>query len=192
MSKPRFDVQALADALDEQRRANRLSWRQVAEVVGVGLSTLRLITNDGKRPDIDTFAALTRWLGMPATAFMPHAISDMTDTERLSVRKPAETVVIRYTSSSGRRVVGVDGMTGGVTPSGKLHLSVWSERNPDPPAREFHLTDGQIGEPLGGVDTHAIIREVAVDLVVSETVARLICDWMSEVLLDLAAERSDE
>jgi transcriptional regulator with XRE-family HTH domain len=69
MPKPRLDVQALCDALDQQRRARKLSWRQVAAEVGVGSSTLSRMTK-GHRPDVDSFAALVDWLGVPADGFL--------------------------------------------------------------------------------------------------------------------------
>lgn len=68
MNRPRLDVQALYDALDQQRRKKKLSWRQVAAGAGVSPSTLSRMTK-GKRPDVDSFAALVDWLGAPAGAF---------------------------------------------------------------------------------------------------------------------------
>lgn len=70
MTKPRLDVQALCDALDQQRRSRKLSWRQVAAEAGVGPSTLSRMTSKGKRPDVDSFAALVEWLGVPADTFL--------------------------------------------------------------------------------------------------------------------------
>jgi len=69
MTKPRLDVQALYDALDQQRRTRKLSWRQVAAEAGVGPSTLSRMTK-GKRPDVDSFAVLVSWLGVPADTFL--------------------------------------------------------------------------------------------------------------------------
>ena len=69
MTRRHLDVQALRDALDHQRRTRRLSWRQVALESGVSPSTLSRMTDD-KRPDVDSFAALVKWLGVPADAFL--------------------------------------------------------------------------------------------------------------------------
>ena len=69
VTRPRLDVQALHDALDQQRRTKKLSWRQVAGEAGVSPSTLSRMTQ-GKRPDVDSFAALVNWLGAPAGAFL--------------------------------------------------------------------------------------------------------------------------
>lgn len=66
----RIDIAALHAALDAARAARGLTWRQTARTVGVSPSTLSRI-GQGHRPDLDGFAALVQWLGVPAEAFMP-------------------------------------------------------------------------------------------------------------------------
>jgi transcriptional regulator with XRE-family HTH domain len=70
MSNQGLDVAALYAALDSQRRAKEISWRQVAKEAGVSPSTITRM-KDSKMPDVDGFAALVGWLGMPAEEFMP-------------------------------------------------------------------------------------------------------------------------
>jgi transcriptional regulator with XRE-family HTH domain len=72
MPRSRVDVTALYAALDAARRSKEkgdLSWRQLAAEVGVSPSTMTRLAN-GHRPDVDAFAALVRWLGVPAERFM--------------------------------------------------------------------------------------------------------------------------
>ncbi len=70
MPRSRIDVPALHAALDAARGSRGdLSWRQLAAEVGVSPSTMSRLAN-GHRPDVDAFAALVRWLGMPAERFM--------------------------------------------------------------------------------------------------------------------------
>lgn len=69
MSRPELDVDALYAALDQKRRSKGLSWRQVATEVGIASSTFSRMTQN-KRPDVDSFAALVGWLGMPAETFL--------------------------------------------------------------------------------------------------------------------------
>jgi transcriptional regulator with XRE-family HTH domain len=64
-----LDVAALHAALDAERRARAISWRQLAKEVGISPSTLTRLAN-GHRPDVDAFAALVHWLGMPAEHFL--------------------------------------------------------------------------------------------------------------------------
>jgi transcriptional regulator with XRE-family HTH domain len=63
-----LDVAALYAALDAARKERGLSWRAVAHQAGVSPSTLTRL-GDGKRPDVDGFAALVSWLGVPAEKF---------------------------------------------------------------------------------------------------------------------------
>jgi transcriptional regulator with XRE-family HTH domain len=64
-----IDVQALYAALDSKRKAARTSWRDVARELDISPSTFSRMAQ-GRRPDVDTFATLLRWLEMPAEAFM--------------------------------------------------------------------------------------------------------------------------
>ncbi len=69
MADKKLDLETLVAALDAERREQELSWRQVAAAAGVSASTLTRM-QQGKRPDVDTFAALVQWLGMPADEFL--------------------------------------------------------------------------------------------------------------------------
>ncbi len=65
----RVNVAALYAALDAEKEARRLSWRQLARDVDLSPSTFTRLAN-GNRPDVDAFAALVRWLGQPAEQFI--------------------------------------------------------------------------------------------------------------------------
>ncbi|MDY0279054.1 MAG: helix-turn-helix domain-containing protein [Salinivirgaceae bacterium] len=67
--KGNFDTGAFCSALDSQRRAKKLTWKQVAEESGVSASTLTRMTQ-GKRPDVDGLAALLAWSGLNADDFI--------------------------------------------------------------------------------------------------------------------------
>ena len=75
MPRTRIDVQGLYAALDAERMARELSWRQLAKEIGVSPSLLSRLSND-QRPDADGFATLVRWLNMPAEDFMVDAEGD--------------------------------------------------------------------------------------------------------------------
>ncbi|RTL76148.1 MAG: XRE family transcriptional regulator [Bradyrhizobiaceae bacterium] len=64
-----FDVDALRAALDAERIAQGLNWKDVSEASGVSASTLTRLSQ-GKRPDVDSLTALTHWLGLSADRFM--------------------------------------------------------------------------------------------------------------------------
>ena len=65
----RFDVTALHAALDSERRAHRLVWKDVAIQSGVSASTLTRLSH-GRQPDVNSLAALTSWLRMSADHFI--------------------------------------------------------------------------------------------------------------------------
>jgi len=67
--KGNVDVGALYAALDAQRQAVHMSWRQLAYKLDISPSTMTRMAN-GNRPDVDAFAALVQWLGIPAEQFM--------------------------------------------------------------------------------------------------------------------------
>jgi len=69
VTSPHLDVAALHAALDVQRRSSDLTWREVAGETGVSAATLSRLAQ-GKRPDVDGFAALVAWLGLSADQFL--------------------------------------------------------------------------------------------------------------------------
>lgn len=71
MAQSHLDVAALYVTLDSERQQRRISWRQLAHEAGVGASTLSRMAQ-GNRPDVDSFAALVHWLGLPGDQFMRH------------------------------------------------------------------------------------------------------------------------
>jgi len=64
-----FDVSALHAALDAERVARNLTWKDVSAQSGVSASTLTRLSQ-GRRPDVDSLSTLTNWLGISADRFM--------------------------------------------------------------------------------------------------------------------------
>ena len=78
-----FDNDAFYAALDSAREARGLTWKQLASEAGVSASTLTRI-GQGRRPDVDSFAALVVWAGLPTEGFIvgessidPDALSEI-------------------------------------------------------------------------------------------------------------------
>ena len=65
----RFDAEAFYFALDAARLARKLTWKRVATESGVSASTLTRIAQ-GRRPDVDSLAALASWSGLNAGDFV--------------------------------------------------------------------------------------------------------------------------
>lgn len=64
-----FDAMGFYRALDGQRQARGLNWKQVAAQSGVTASTLTRMAQ-GKRPDVDGLAALAAWSGLNADDYI--------------------------------------------------------------------------------------------------------------------------
>jgi transcriptional regulator with XRE-family HTH domain len=64
-----FDAPAFFAALDAERAARGKNWKQVAEHAGVSQSTLTRLAQ-GKRPDVDSLAALVDWAGLKADDYV--------------------------------------------------------------------------------------------------------------------------
>lgn len=91
-----------------------------------------------------------------------------------------KSVILHYIKGSAFRTVHVDGALGVASPSGHVHCSVYSER-PAIPRTVRHRIDseGEIldeGETIDGREGY--VRELEVDLVMSEAVARALADWL--------------
>ena len=65
----RFDAEAFYAALDAERRSRRQTWKRVAEEAQVSASTLTRMAQ-GRRPDVDSPAALVVWSGLSANRFV--------------------------------------------------------------------------------------------------------------------------
>ncbi len=84
MSSERFDGDAFFSAVDAQRQAKKLTWKKVAEQAKVPASTLTRMSQ-GRRPDIDSLAALCSWAGLAAENFYIGEAGRIAEAEPLTV-----------------------------------------------------------------------------------------------------------
>jgi transcriptional regulator with XRE-family HTH domain len=78
---PIVDVKTLHAALDKAREQKKLSWRGLATELGVSASTISRM-QQGLKPDVNAFAAMTTWLGMDAKTFYVDAEETRTKEDR--------------------------------------------------------------------------------------------------------------
>lgn len=78
-----FDATGFYQALDVTRRSKDLSWREVAGATGVSPSTLTRMAQ-GKRPDVDSLAALAAWSGLSADGFI-RSVGEVAEAEPLAM-----------------------------------------------------------------------------------------------------------
>lgn len=82
--KGSFDADAFFAALDGERQARGLTWKKVADESGVSASTLTRISQ-GKRPDVDSLAALAAWSGLHVDSFVRGGSARKEEPERLAM-----------------------------------------------------------------------------------------------------------
>ncbi len=78
-----FDHDAFYSDLDATRQVRKLNWKQVATEAGVSPSTLTRL-GQGKRPDVDSLAALCAWGKLDADDYMK-GLSTKGESETLAV-----------------------------------------------------------------------------------------------------------
>jgi hypothetical protein len=84
-----------------------------------------------------------------------------------------------YIKSTQFRVVHVDGVIGGLTPRGHIHLAAYSERSAIPQITQHTLTDtGQLSDPIAQDGKAGIVREIDVDLIMTITTATELRDFL--------------
>jgi transcriptional regulator with XRE-family HTH domain len=72
MSRGTFDAAEFYADLDAERESRKKTWKQVAREAGISASTLTRMAQ-GKRPDVDSLAALVSWSGLRADDYMVRA-----------------------------------------------------------------------------------------------------------------------
>lgn len=77
MPKGIFDAEGFFSALDDVRTAREMTWKHVAQESDVPASTLTRMAQ-GRRPDVDSLAALLKWSGLSADDFI---LDDDSETE---------------------------------------------------------------------------------------------------------------
>jgi hypothetical protein len=98
-------------------------------------------------------------------------------------------LVVEYLKSQYFRVAHVDGAIGGPTPTGHIHLALFSERPAIPRRLVLPLKDGRPGEPIPEetVIRDGMIREMDIDLVMSVSAAEEVANLLTKIVADVKA-----
>ena len=106
-------------------------------------------------------------------------------------------IAFDYIKTPDFRCVWVDGVIGGITPRGLIHLATYIERPSIPRRQVFSIVSedgvqGILGEEVLSkqVSRGSIVREMALDLVMTPEVAKSIAAWLLMVA-DQIAETND-
>lgn len=84
MAEAKVDPGVLYAAVDRKRQSQGLSWRDLARKLQLSPSTFTRMAQ-GRRPDVDTFATLLRWLNMPAEMFVTPRATDGEEPEPMAM-----------------------------------------------------------------------------------------------------------
>jgi transcriptional regulator with XRE-family HTH domain len=84
MKNESFDANAFFSALNAQRISRNLNWKEVAKESGVSASTLTRM-GQGKRPDVDSLAALANWSGLEIENFIRKSDNAKNNAEPLAL-----------------------------------------------------------------------------------------------------------
>ena len=94
-------------------------------------------------------------------------------------------IPFHYIKSNFFRVIHADGAVGGVTPSGDIFFSLWSQRNPIPKLVVHELgEEGTLGEELLSEreTRQGLVREVEIGVGMSPETARGLVEWLTKKL----------
>lgn len=114
----------------------------------------------------------------------------MTDAETRGNGSAEHRAAFDYIKAQLFRVVHADGVIGGLTPSGNLHVAFFSERPAIPRRLVYELNAaGQLGSELKDekVSRDSIVRELDVDIHISLSVARALRDWLTQRIAEAEA-----
>lgn len=93
-----------------------------------------------------------------------------------------------YIKGNYYRVIAVNGVIGGLTLDGDIHMAVWNQRQPYPKQVTHTVNpDGSVGPEVGRTTRDAaILREIEAGLVFPPQFAALLIEWLQGQLNRLA------
>jgi len=106
--------------------------------------------------------------------------------------KPEPQVTFEFVRSMQFRSVYVDGVTGGLTPSGHIHMTFFSERPPLPRRQTYKLnSDGSLGSEVPeNLPREPIVRDMQVDILMTIHGAESLKNWLDHYIRNLKARMS--
>lgn len=96
---------------------------------------------------------------------------------------PPQNLKFNYIKSNLFRVIHADGVWGGATPQGRIHVSLFNERTPIPQQTVHEITpEGKLGPEIVGerITKDGIVREVEVEAIMDLDVAKSLAKWLNE------------
>jgi hypothetical protein len=105
--------------------------------------------------------------------------------------KPPDHLTFHYIKGSQFRVVHSDGIIGGLTPRGLIHVAFYSERPAIPQLVVQDVTpEGKLGKETSRVGKEGIARELEVDVMLDEDTAKALHEWLGQRLQELSTAKA--
>lgn len=103
--------------------------------------------------------------------------------KRVAKAKLPSKIDINYIKTSDYRTFHVDGVFGGITPSGKMNLILFTQRGviPQKVTREIS-EEGFLGGRVAKEGKTGIVREIEAGLVMDLDIAKSLRDWIDDKL----------
>lgn len=103
-------------------------------------------------------------------------------------------VVFEYAKGPFFRSLYADGVIGGLTPSGHIHIAFFSERPPLPKRHTYRVNpDGSLGPeiPEEKAAREPIVRDMQVDVLMTMHAAELLRNWLDQYIRNLKNRMSN-
>jgi hypothetical protein len=96
------------------------------------------------------------------------------------------TVKFFYIKTPLFRVIHSDGVVGGLTPRGYIHVAFYSERGAIPQTQTHTISpEGRLLDPFETEGKDGIVREMDVDVILAKQAAIDLRDWLSSRIVEL-------
>lgn len=111
----------------------------------------------------------------------------MEDKKKSAEKGKKQTMDVHYLKTGSYRTFHVDGLFGGITPSGKIYTELYIQRYPTPKIITHEIKDSVMGDEINRVGKEGIIREIEAGMVMDVEIAKIFRDWLSKKI-DLHAK----
>ena len=109
---------------------------------------------------------------------------------------PPKDIEMHYIKTNDYRSYHVDGIFGGITPTGKVYIETYIQRSPTPTFVKQKLNpDGTYGDEIVRESKSGIIRQVESGLVMDIDMAIVLRDWLDaniQTMLDRSEVKGEE
>ncbi len=101
--------------------------------------------------------------------------------------KAVKELKFHFIKSNFYRVVHGDGIFGGITPTGKIQMAVFSQRHPFPQVTVHRMDGNLIGPEIERISKDGIVREIEVGIVMDLELAISLRKWIDDKIVTLQA-----